>query len=239
MMGTATKPRKMDQTGTAKTPRNRGKRILAGSAGLLLAGAVIAGIVYGPELLGLYQLGKQIEAISAENARLGGPWPRAADACVYCHGYNGNARAQTYPRLAGQPKAYLKKQLKGFVDGTRSDPTMTPLALSMSEQEIDAFAGHFSQMTPLANTTFHPDPTRVARAEALVKGNSCTSCHGQKLEGNGEFPRLAGQGYDYVRDQLMHFKDGTRHDATGAMPAIVDTLSQRDIEDLAQYAASR
>lgn len=238
-MSTTTTPRKPDMAAGARKPRSRAKRIFAWSGGLLLAAAVVAGAIYGPQFVGLYQVGKQIDTIAEDNARTGGPWPRATDACVYCHGYDGNARAQTYPRLAGQSKDYLKKQLEGFAAGTRSDPTMTPLALGMSEQEIDAFAAHFSKMVPQPNVTFHADHARAVRGEALVTSSSCTSCHGQKLEGNGGFPRLAGQGYDYVRDQLMRFKDGTRHDPSGAMTAVAGQLSQQNIDDLAQYIASK
>jgi cytochrome c553 len=238
MMSTTTTPRKADK-GIAAKPRSRAKRVFAWTGGLLLVAAVVAGAIYGPELVGLYQVGKQIDTIAADSARTGGPWPRATDACVYCHGYDGNARAQTYPRLAGQPKAYLKRQLEGFAAGTRSDPTMTPLALGMSEKEIDAFAAHFSGMAPQPNATFHADKARAARGEALVASASCTACHGQKLEGNNEFPRLAGQGYDYVRDQLMRFKDGTRRDPTGVMTGVAGQLTQQNIEDLAQYIASR
>lgn len=222
-----------------KKPSSRTRRVLVLAGWLLLVPAVAAGIVYGPDLVGLYQLGKHIEMISNEETRAGGPWPRATDACVGCHGFEGNARAQTYPRLAGQPEAYLKNQLKAFASGERSDPTMTPLALSLSEPEFDSFAAHFAKMAPLTNTTFNADPARVARGEAVAKANNCTSCHGQKLEGQDAYPRLAGQGHDYLRDQLMRFKDGTRRDASGVMQAITARLSQQDIDDLAQYMASR
>lgn len=223
----------------ATKQRSRGKRILILSAWLLLVPAAAAAIVYGPDLVNLVQLGREVEQISSEQARIAGPWPRATDACTGCHGDQGNARAQTYPRLAGQPETYLKNQLKAFASGERHDPTMTPLALSMAERELESFAAHFAKMTPLPNTTFNADPARVARGEAVAAASTCTSCHGQKLEGKDAYPRLAGQGYDYLRDQLMRFKDGTRRDASGVMQAITGQLSQQDIDDLAQYMASR
>ena len=144
-----------------------------------------------------------------------------------------------YPRLAGQTEGYLRKQLADFASGEREDPTMTPFALSLSEREFDAIVAHFSKMKPQPNKTFHADPVRVQRGEALAKASNCAACHGQQLEGKGEFPRLAGQGVDYLAEQLAHFKNGARRDSTGAMPAIAGTLSQQDIEDLAHYAASR
>ncbi|MFC4522419.1 c-type cytochrome [Cupriavidus pinatubonensis] len=229
----------MMNTNTTTKSRGRGKRILVLGGALLLAAVVVGGVMYGSELYGLLQLGKQLDQISRADTRVGGPWPRVSEVCVSCHGYGGNARAQTYPRLAGQPEAYLKKQLTAFASGERSNPTMTSLAVSMSEHELDGLAAHFSKMTPLPNTTFQADPTRVARGEALVKANNCAACHGQQLEGKDLYPRLAGQGYGYLRDQLTSFKSGVRRDATGSMPAVVGALSQQDIDDLAQFIASR
>jgi cytochrome c553 len=221
------------------TAPSRAKRTFMVTGGLLLAVLLVAGAVYGPELVGLIQLGKQVDKLASENTRLGGPWPRVNDACIFCHGYEGNARAQTYPRLAGQPEAYLKKQLKAFAAGERTDATMESLAASMSDREIDGLAAHFAKMTPVSNATFHANAARAARGEALVKANNCAACHGEKLEGKDVFPRLAGQGYVYLRDQLARFRSGARRDATGAMPAVAAALSNQDIEDVAQFLASR
>ncbi|WP_116601324.1 c-type cytochrome [Cupriavidus alkaliphilus] len=224
---------------TATKPRSRGKRIFIRSGWVLLAVVLIGGIVYGPELYGLLRVSKEIDQIASDDARVNGPWPRASDACIYCHGFEGNARTQAYPRLAGQKEAYLRKQLTAFASGERSDPIMTPFALSLSEREFESLVTHFSQMTPLPNTTFHADAIRVARGEALARASNCTACHGPQLEGKDAYPRLAGQGYDYLVDQLTKYKNGTRRDATGAMAALAGPLSQRDIEDLAQFIASR
>lgn len=225
--------------GTVSKPRGRSKPVLLLSGGMMAAALAVAAIVYGPELYGLIQLDRQISKISSDNTRTGGPWPRPSETCVFCHGFNGNARAQTYPRLAGQPEEYLKKQLQAFVSGERSDPTMTPLSLSMSTRELEGLAAHFARAQPLPNTTFHGDPARVARGEALAKTINCASCHGQQLEGKDIYPRLAGQGYGYLQDQLTRFKSGARRDASGAMPSVVAALSSQDIDDLAQFIASR
>lgn len=222
---------------TATKSRSRSRWLVRLSGGLILAAVVIAALVYGSELYSLFQLSKQLEQISSENERLGGPWPRVSDACITCHGFEGNARAQDYPRLAGQPKAYLKKQLKAFASGERSDSTMTTLAVSLSDSDIDGLAAFFAKMAPQPNTTFSADPGRVARGEALAKTKGCVACHGQQLEGKGLNPRLAGQGYDYLVDQLMRFKSGARNDVSGAMPAIAAALSQQEIGDVASYLA--
>lgn len=224
---------------TVSQPPSRTKRTMIVSGVLLLGAALVAGVMYGPELYGMVKLGQQVDKLTSENARLGGPWPRTSDACIFCHGFEGNARAQNYPRLAGQPEAYLKKQLKAFATGERTNASMESMAASMSDREIDGLAAHFAKMTPVANATFHADPASAARGEALVKANNCASCHGQQLEGKDLFPRLAGQGQAYVRDQLARFKSGARRDGTGAMPAVAAALSDRDMEDVAQFIASR
>ena len=160
---------------TKAKPRNRSKRMLILSGWLVLA-AVVAGIVYGPNVYGLLRVSNEVDKISGDNARVNGPWPRASDSCAYCHGFEGNAVTQDYPRLAGQKEAYLRKQLKAFASGERSDPTMTPFALSLSEHEFESMVTHFSQMRPLPNTSFHADAARVARGEALAKATNCAAC---------------------------------------------------------------
>lgn len=220
--------------------RSRTRKILGLSGWLLLAAVVVAGIVYGPDLVGLLRVGKEIDKISHDATLAGGPWPRAGDACLYCHdGQQGNAHTQIYARLAGQPEAYLRKQLAAFASGERSDPTMTPFALSLSERELTSLVAQFSKMAPLPNVTFQADAAHVARGEALAKAGNCVACHGQRLEGKEGYPRLAGQSHDYLVDQLTNFKSGTRRDPAGMMPAVVSAFSPADIEDLAQFLASR
>lgn len=222
-----------------KKPRSRGKGFMVMSGWLLAAAAGGAAIVYGPDLVSLVRLGNEIDTLAQKDAQLAGAWPRATDACIYCHGFEGNARAQNYPRLAGQPEAYLKKQLVLFASGERHDPSMTPLALGMKEEEMGRFAAHFAKMQPLPNDSFKADPERVKRGAALAAASSCTACHGAQLEGKGEFPRLAGQGADYLRDQLLNFKSGARRDPSGAMQGIAGALARQDVEDLVHYMASR
>jgi len=221
------------------TTRTGGRKFFFRVGALMLAALLVAGVYYGPDVYGLLRVSHEIDTISQETAQLG-PWPRATDSCLYCHdGPKGNAGTQLYPRLAGQQEAYLRKQLKAFASGERNDPTMTPFALSLTDREFESMVANFSRMRPQRNETFHGEPARIARGEALAKAGQCVSCHGQQLEGRDVFPRLAGQSYDYVVDQLNNFKSGKRHDASGMMPAVVNGLTPRDIEDLAQFLASR
>ena len=63
-------------------------------------------------------------------------------------------------------------------------------------------------------------------------------CHLGKLSGQNEIPRVAGQHYAYVLKQLKDFKARVRTNDAGNMTSVAATLSDSDIENLAQYAAS-
>jgi cytochrome c553 len=66
------------------------------------------------------------------------------------------------------------------------------------------------------------------------KSRTCAACHG--ADGNsatGDFPRLAGQHYDYLVKTLRDYKTGKRKNAI--MAPQVANLTQRDFEDLAAY----
>jgi len=65
-------------------------------------------------------------------------------ACMACHGPNGKGVAPTFPRLAGQHASYIEKQLRTFKDGTRSDPMMTGITESLTDQQIKDLALYIS-----------------------------------------------------------------------------------------------
>ncbi|HXF66964.1 MAG TPA: cytochrome c [Burkholderiales bacterium] len=75
-------------------------------------------------------------------------------------------------------------------------------------------------------------------AAGKEKSQACAACHGP--DGNSaspEFPRIAGQHYDYLVKALIHYKTGARKNPI--MAPQVEKLSRRDIEDLAAYYSSQ
>jgi cytochrome c553 len=66
--------------------------------------------------------------------------------CHACHGGNGMQTTPSTPRLAGQSRIYLAKQLRDFRDGRRKDPTMEPLAASLTDSQIDDIAVYFESL---------------------------------------------------------------------------------------------
>jgi cytochrome c553 len=66
------------------------------------------------------------------------------------------------------------------------------------------------------------------------KSKTCAACHGP--DGNSaaaDFPRLAGQHYDYLLRTISEYKAGVRKSAL--MMPMVEKLTRRDMEDLAAY----
>lgn len=209
------------------------KKLLLG-AGMLLA---ILAALFGRDLVGLYYLLDHIET-TTKAYEAEGPWPQVADTCTGCHGANGSSQHQRYPSLAGQPAAYLTAQLHSFAKGQRTYPNMGPLAATLSEDEIKRLADHFAQQPVVGNHGFQPDPALREKGEKLVATGACTACHGPTLMGQAQFPRLAGQGVDYLQAQLDAFAEGRRADPTGSMKAVVANLSPDDRKALSHYLAA-
>ncbi len=66
--------------------------------------------------------------------------------CAACHGAVGISPNPSWPNLAGQQKDYLIKQMKGFRDGKRSDPWMSPMAKPLSDEDMEDLAVFFNSL---------------------------------------------------------------------------------------------
>ncbi len=66
--------------------------------------------------------------------------------CGACHGVDGVSANDIWPNLAGQKQGYLIKQIKAFRDGDRVDPSMAPMVMPLSDQDIEDLAAYYSQM---------------------------------------------------------------------------------------------
>lgn len=169
-------------------------------------------------------------------------------ACASCHGETGIADGSgAFPRLTGQLPFYLYQQLRGFADGTRPNPVMSPIAKGLSNQDMQDVAAYYAaQQGP-----YFPQPlvdqqalelggriAAIGNAPAAVP--ACTSCHGPSGKGSGQlFPYLAGQYQSYLAAQLRDFRSGTRRDDPMAvMRTIAAKLQDGEITALAAYFAS-
>jgi len=170
-------------------------------------------------------------------AAAGGGVETRAQACFACHGQNGNSTNPMYPTLAGQNSRYIYLQLKDFKEGRRKDPQMTPMAEALSRDDMLALAEFFSKQKQ-ASSGFKADADKVAAGRKKSDEVLCPMCHLGEFVGQNEIPRVAGQKYEYVKKQLEDFKARRRTNDAGNMTSVASTLSDADIENLAQYVAN-
>lgn len=159
-----------------------------------------------------------------------------AQVCVACHGPSGNSTNPVMPSLAGQPAQFISTELFQFREGNRKDPQMTPMAVNLSNADMNDLAAYFSAQKP-EPTTHKTDPANAAAAPKLAQQFNCVQCHGPALLGLQHIPRLAGQQYEYLKTQLRGFKAGTRADLDGNMTSAAQALTDKDIDMLVDYIA--
>lgn len=160
--------------------------------------------------------------------------------CTSCHGPGGYSISSTFPRLAGQQKGYLVSQLEAFRDHTRADPHaktyMWGMAARLSNAQIEAIAAYFSSQPPVPG---RPDASPAAAAGRTIfeegiaaeEVPACQACHGDRAQGNGVFPRLAGQHRAYIERQLEAFASNAR--ANAIMHQNAKNLTAEQIRDIA------
>jgi cytochrome c553 len=170
--------------------------------------------------------------VHAQDSAAGGK--KAAEVCAACHGPDGNSSQGIYPSLAGQTARYIYLQLKDFNEGRRSNTLMSPVAKTLTRDDMLNVAAYFAaqQLRPV---DFQADPNRVAKGATKAAETLCTMCHGGGFMGQNEIPRVAGQQHDYIVKQLKDFKERRRTNDAGNMASVSKTLSDDDIENLAQY----
>ena len=66
--------------------------------------------------------------------------------CAGCHGADGYADNPQWPNLAGQNVKYIESQLKSFQMGTRKNELMSPMAQSLSADDIANVAAYFNSL---------------------------------------------------------------------------------------------
>jgi cytochrome c553 len=224
--------------------------------------------------------------------------PPAVPACALCHLYSGEGHPES-ANLAGQPSAYLERQMADFKSGARLDPArMTAIGKAVSVDDAQLAAQWFAQLKPtlwfhvvetrqVPRTWITADHLRLKRPgsaveplgrriieiaddaelaldrdpnsgftsyvpvgsiaegrrliESGVDGRSvpCASCHGPRLQGMGETPRIAGLSAVYVGRQLAGFRGSARTGPSAEpMRVAARNLTQDDILYIAAYLVS-
>jgi cytochrome c553 len=160
-----------------------------------------------------------LSAVQASAADKSAALDLIAKECSTCHGAKGISISSTFPNLAGQQAEYLEVELKAFRDRSRADPHaqafMWGMAAQLTDPIIKDIAAYFAAQPPAAGSTADT-PEIVAGKKIFDDGIAaqdvpqCQACHGEKAQGNGAFPRLAGQHRSYLEKQLEAFAANLR-----------------------------
>ena len=166
--------------------------------------------------------------------------------CSACHGAHGASISPTFPNLAGQQIVYLETQLKAFRDHSRADPHaqafMWGMAAQLTDSGITEIAAYYASQPPASGKS--AGSAEVAAGKKIFNDGieaqqvpPCQSCHGAEANGNGPFPRLAGQHRNYLEKQLEAFAVNLR--ANEIMHQNSKNLTALQISQLAAYLSSR
>ncbi len=157
--------------------------------------------------------------------------------CLACHGADGVSKTAGVPSLAAQPDLYTQWQLVFFRLEARKNDTMSPVAKSLSDDDVKAYGAYFAALPPPpAPSDPDPHPELSAAGKALAEEHHCNSCHTANFAGQQATARVAGQREEVLLKALADFRTGARR-GTGiaAMPEAVYGLSDDDFAKLAHY----
>jgi cytochrome c553 len=179
--------------------------------------------------------------LSGEVIAFGGGPGGARDACFTCHGLKGEGDGKT-PALAGLSSGYLVKQLEDYAGRWRDEFSMSPIASRLSDADRLAVAGYYAQLDLTARGSADDAHAR----QLFLQGDPdrdlqpCADCHSPGGKSFGlAAPQLAGQTPDYIREQLLAWKQSRRrNDPRDVMGAIARKLSTAEIDSLAAYAVA-
>jgi len=162
---------------------------------------------------------------------------KKAEVCVACHGPHGQSTNPAWPSLAGQTARYLSLELQDFQAGRRDDPLMSPIAKTLSTEDMQALADYFSKQRPMSSS-YATDPAKVEQGRTIAANSLCAMCHEGGFAGQNEVPVVAGQQYQFIVKELEDFRGGRRTNDAGTMQAYTRGLSDQQIDALAQYITS-
>ena len=165
--------------------------------------------------------------------------------CTKCHTESPDLEKDQFPRLAGQTPEYLTSSILAYKNHKRTRYGAEKLMwqrVNFDDDRIQKIADYFSKLIPKAGIP--TDPVLVAAGKKLYEEGvpdknvyACNMCHGDKAEGSGGSPRLAGQYKIFLINQLRAYqKDQIAEDQ--GMKDVAVGLATSEIDALASYLQS-
>lgn len=178
-------------------------------------------------------------AASAGDAAAGA---QKAAICGACHGMTGSSINPEWPNLAGQHESYIAAQLALFKQGVRDNTLMMPMAMALSDADMQDLGAHFARQAPAG---LEADPSNWKAGEKLYRGGdsergipACIACHGPQGKGNApaRYPALRAQHAVYTFNQLKTYADGKRRSpGNDIMQVVAAKLTEDEMRALASY----
>jgi len=165
--------------------------------------------------------------------------------CQGCHGEYGISTEPLIPHLAGQYGPYIAKQLRNYQSGVRTHQIMNAMAATISDDDLADISAYFASLTKMkGNGLKNPAGKKLfLRGDISRMLVAYVNCHG--INGKGldpkvsMFPVIGGQHKDYLRAQLINFREGDRTNSpSGIMNKVAKLMTDAEIEALAEYVAA-
>jgi sulfide dehydrogenase cytochrome subunit len=171
--------------------------------------------------------------------------------CEGCHGEGGVSAWDDMPTIAGidaftQSEALYVYRDEGRActeskyrtgDTSRAPTTMCAVAAELSDEQIEAVAGHYAGLSFVAAS--QDFDAALAEKGAAIHASECDRCHsdgGSNAEDEASI--LAGQWAGYLRTAFAQYASGERPQDK-KMKEKMELLSAADIEALIHYYASQ
>jgi len=162
-------------------------------------------------------------------------------ACAECHQADGRGSANGMtPVIAGQHVSVLMKQLVDFRHFRRWNVRMQGIVLQhelASAQDLLDVASYAASLKWPAPVAADAATQAAQQPGRIVYYRECEACHGRLAEGDlrAVLPRIAGQHYRYLLQQLVETAAGQRPGMDAALVKRIGDLSDAERDAVARY----
>ena len=174
--------------------------------------------------------------------------PDLAQSCVQCHGTEGAGRPDgAFPNLTVLNSTTIKEALVAYANGSRQSAYMQPVAVQLTDSQIDALTAHFRGVPRTRSPQVMVSPAVLATGRQVAEAGiparqvgACQQCHDINKANAKLYPAIAGQNYYYLRDQLRLYRAGARNAGLKSHPMLVAAkqMTDAEIDGAAAYYAA-
>jgi len=181
------------------------------------------------------------------------------ETCAGCHGeYAEGGKGGEYPRLAGLPAEYMRKQIHFFKTSQRLNLPMKPYANDRELPDDDVYSvtayieairlkslmPEFEEgLSAYQKLVIAKQVINIAKVEGDIQVGEniyikdCKICHGKDGKGkaNSETPRLTGQYTKYLLKQINAYKSKARYHDYDQEDDTFANYTGQQIQDLLAY----